>query len=69
MQRMTDNAKAHRRRERWRRWVAKNIIAEDPRSQEEQMRDDLSRDRSGLCFLLLVAGVCGYVALAVYILL
>lgn len=55
MQRMTDRAKAHHRRERWKRWVEKNIIAEDPRTLEEQMADENSKDRSSLWFLLVVA--------------
>lgn len=70
MRRITDNAKAHHRRERWRRWVAKNIITEDPRSVAEQLADENSKDRSSLWFLLIVAiSVVMYAAAAVVILL
>jgi len=68
MQRMTDRAKAHHRRERWKRWVEKNIIAEDPRTLQEQLADENSKDRSSLWFLLVVAGsVILYVTAALII--
>jgi len=54
MSRLTNEAKAHARRERWKRWVERNIIADDPRSQEEQMRDEMSSDRSSVWFTLFV---------------
>jgi hypothetical protein len=54
MSRLTNEAKAHARRERFKRWVERNIVADDPRSQEEQMLDELSPDRSSLWFTLFV---------------
>lgn len=54
MQRITDRAKAHQRRERFNRWVKRHIIAPDPRSVAEQMADENSKDRSPVWFALVV---------------
>jgi hypothetical protein len=63
MSRLTNEAKAHARRERFKRWVKRNIVDDDPRSQEEQMLDELSPDRSSLWFTLFV--IAGMAALVI----
>jgi hypothetical protein len=67
MSRLTEQAAkimAHKaRRERFKRWVKRNIVDDDPRSQEEQMLDELSPDRSSLWFTLFV--IAGMAALVI----
>lgn len=44
---------------RFKQWIKDNIIDDDPRSLEEQMKDELSVERSclGLFFVLFVSAV------------
>ena len=54
MAKLTNRAAAENRRARLQRWVSRNIIADDPRSQEEQRADEDSRDRSPVWFAIVV---------------
>lgn len=55
MNELTKAARKAQRRARFKRWVERNIIADDPRTQEEQMRDELDPDRTGVAYVVFVA--------------
>ena len=57
MDKLTKQARKAHRRARFQRWVERNIIADDPRTQEEQMRDECDPDRSGVGYIVFAA-VC-----------
>lgn len=55
MDKLTKSARKQQRRARFQRWLERNIIADDPRSQEEQMRDECDPDRSGVGYIVFAA--------------
>jgi hypothetical protein len=57
MDNLTKAARKAQRRARFQRWVERNIIADDPRSQEEQRRDESDPDRCGVGYVVFTA-VC-----------
>ena len=57
MDKLTKQARKAHRRARFQRWVERNIIADDPRTQEEQMRDECDPDRASVGYIVFAA-VC-----------
>ena len=57
MDKLTKQARKAHRRARFQRWVERNIIADDPRSQEEQMRDESDPVRASVGYIVFAA-VC-----------
>lgn len=55
MKKLTDKARHDSFKAKLQRWVERNIIADDPRSQEEQMRDECDPDRSGVGYVIFAA--------------
>ena len=57
MKKLTDKARHDSFKAKLQRWVERNIIADDPRSQEEQMRDESDPARADVGYIVFAA-VC-----------
>lgn len=52
--------------DRWTQWLERHVIMDDPRSVAEQMRDELSPERSGILPIVLVFMSAAVWAVALY---